>query len=183
MEYAFHMFNTMADVGMSLALNRLMEDDFSKPVLVCVGSDLAIGDSLGPIVGTLLERELKANEAYIYGTLRHPVTAKEMKYLGDFLKKTHPNAKIIAIDAAVGDSSEIGLMKVSNLPLCPGAGANKRLGKIGDISILGVIGKKSSFSYAQLNLTRLNTVYTMADLVARAIKNFLTDRGEQLKIG
>lgn len=178
MEYAFHMFNSMADVGMSLALNKLLDEDSERPVIVCIGSDLAIGDSLGPIVGTMLERILRPNAAFIYGTLRHPVTAKEMRYLGDFLKRTHPRAKIIAIDAAVGDESEVGLMKLSDLPLRPGAGANKRLGKIGDVSILGIIAKKSAFSYAQLNLTRLNTVYTMAEMVAKAIGNYLDDRAE-----
>ena len=175
MEYSFHVFNTMADIGMSLALDKLLESEKRPPVVVCIGSDLAIGDSLGPIVGTLLEKELKS-QAYVYGTLRHPVTAKEMKYMGEFLRQTHPKSKIIAVDAAVGDESEIGLMKISDTPLKPGSGANKRLGSIGDVSILGIIAKKSAFSYAQLNLTRLNTVYSMAVTVSKAIANYLSDQ-------
>lgn len=180
MEYAFHMYNSLADVGMSLAMRKLLEDNCSKPVIVCIGSDLAIGDSLGPIVGTLLEKELRPNKAYIYGSLRRPVTAKEIKYLSHFLKETHPNSKVIAIDAAVGDDSEVGLVKVSDLPLKPGAGANKRLGKVGDISILGIIARKSAFSYAQLNLTRLNTVYTMAEMIARSVKSYLEELSEEV---
>ena len=178
MEYSFHVFNTMADIGISLAIDKLLEGEKSPPVIVCIGSDLAIGDSLGPIVGTLLETEL-SSRAYVYGTLRHPVTAKEMKYLNDFLRQTHPNSKIIAIDAAVGDESEIGLMKVTDIPLKPGSGANKRLGSIGDVSILGIIAKKSTFSYAQLNLTRLNTVYSMAQTISTAIANYLSNQKAQ----
>ena len=178
MEYSFHVYNTMADIGMSLALTKILENEKTPPIVVCIGSDLAIGDSLGPIVGTLLEKELKS-QAYVYGTLRHPVTAKEMKYMSEFLRQTHPKSKVIAVDAAVGEESEIGLIKVSDVPLRPGSGANKRLGAIGDVSILGIIAKKSAFSYAQLNLTRLNTVYSMAVTVSKAISNYLTDQKEQ----
>ena len=177
MEYSFHVYNTMADVGMSLALDKLIKEN-TPPVIVCIGSDLAIGDSLGPIVGTMLQKNLNTSQAYIYGTLRQPITAKEMKYMGDFLRQTHPNSKVIAVDAAVGDESDVGLMKVSDVPLKPGSGANKRLGAIGDVSIMGIIAKKGAFSYAQLNLTRLNTVYTMADTISKALTNFLTDRKE-----
>lgn len=176
MEYAFHIFNSMSSVGMTSALKRFQDESTSPPVVVCIGSDLSIGDSLGPIVGTLLERNLNNPRAYIYGTLRSPVTAKEIKYIGDFLKKTHPHSRIIAIDAAVGDESEIGLIKVSDGPLSPGSGANKRLGKLGDVSILGIIAKKSAFSYTQLNLTRLNTVYMMADSIAKAVGAYLNGR-------
>ena len=173
MDFSFHVFNSMADIGMSMAIKRLLGETKAPPVVVCIGSDLAIGDSLGPITGTLLRRQTKSFQSYIYGTLRSPVTAKEIKYISEFLKQTHPDSKIIAIDAAVGEESEIGLIKVSDAPLCPGMGVNKRLGKVGDISILGVLAKKSAFTYTQLNLTRLNTVYMMADTISKAIIGFL----------
>ena len=181
MEFAFHIFNSMASIGMTMALRRLVGETEVPPVVLCIGSDLAIGDSLGPIVGTLLARDTQNTRAYIYGTLRSPVTAKEIKYIEEFLRKTHPNSKIIAIDAAVGEESEIGLIKVSDVPLRPGSGANKRLGKIGDVSILGIIAKKTAFSYSQLNLTRLNTVYTMADSIAKAVGAYLDARVDEGK--
>ena len=83
----------------------------------------------------------------------------------------------------MGEDSEIGLIKVSDTPLRPGSGANKRLGKVGDASILGVLAKKSAFSYTQLNLTRLNTVYMMAETVAKAIGVYLADRAENRRVG
>lgn len=171
MDFAFHLFNSFASVGISNAMTRLMGDLNEPPIFVCVGSDLAIGDSLGPIVGTFLQK--KNLRAYVYGTLGTPVTAKEIKYLETFLRKTHPNSKLIAIDAAVGDEAEIGLIKVSDAPLKPGSGANKRLGKIGDASILGILTKKSTFSYSQLNLMRLNIVYKMAETIANAMELYL----------
>lgn len=172
MEFAFHSYNTMAKSGIAAALKRTLHESEQPPVLLCIGSDLAIGDSLGPIVGTLLKE--RRFSGYVYGTLRSPVTAKEIKYLDCFLRQTHPGAQVIAIDAAVGEESELGLIKVSDTPLKPGSGANKRLRAVGDVSILGVLARKSAFCYSQLNLTRLNTVYTMADALASGIEEYFS---------
>jgi putative sporulation protein YyaC len=146
------------------------------PVVVCIGSDLAIGDSLGPIVGSLLQQKTRSLPVFIYGTLATPVTAKEIKYLRTFLKETHAGSQIIAIDAAVGDEGDIGLIKLTNSPLFPGAGANKKLGKIGDISVMGIVSERSPLNYALLNTTRLNLVYTMAETISSAIADLLYNR-------
>ena len=55
MEYSFNVFNTLAPDGEVLALKRLLKDTKKTPVIACVGSDLSVGDSLGPIVGTKLK--------------------------------------------------------------------------------------------------------------------------------
>ena len=119
MEYAFHFNNTMAETGLYMALRNNLGVLERPPVVLCIGSDLAVGDSLGPIAGTMLRR--RAFGGYIYGTLKNPVTAKEAKYLGEFLRKTHPKSKIIAVDAAVGEEPDIGLLKVVPGALRPGA--------------------------------------------------------------
>lgn len=168
MDYAFHFYNSMAETGLMMALEKCLGNSETPPVVLCIGSDLAVGDSLGPIAGTLLRRKPEFR-GFVYGTLNAPVTAKEVKYLNNFLRKTHPFSKIIAVDAAVGEDSEVGLIKVTANPLRPGSGANKRLGKVGDVSVLGIVARKSAFSYSSLNLTRLNVVYSMAEAVAGAI--------------
>ena len=171
MEYAFHFHNSMAETGIMAALTNLLGRTQAPPVVLCIGSDLAIGDSLGPVAGTML-KEGREFHGYVYGTLKCPVTAKEVKYVNDFLRKTHPNSAVIAIDAAVGEDSDIGLIKVTQGSLRPGSGANKRLGRIGDISILGIVAPKSAFSYSLLNLTRLNMVYSMARAVTGALNAY-----------
>ncbi len=182
MDFSFHFYISMAETGALMALNRLLGDAQTPPVVVCIGSDLSIGDSLGPVAGTLIRRNTEGFNGYVYGTLKNPVTAKEVKYVGEFLKKTHPKSKIIAIDAAVGEESEIGLIKISDGALRPGSGANKKLGKIGDVSILGIVAKKSAFSYSALNLTRLNMVYSMADVIAGAVSSLLLQRDDRQKV-
>ena len=157
----------MAETGIFTALNHMAQNFKSAPIILFIGSDLAIGDSLGPVVGTMLRK--KGYGGTIYGSLKNPVTAKEVKYINNFLQKTHPQSPVIAIDAAVGDESDIGLIKVTDVPLKPGSGANKRLGKVGDVSILGIVAGRTAFSYSALSLTRLNMVYGMAEVISDAI--------------
>ena len=153
-----------------MALHRFLTDD-RPPVALCIGSDLVIGDSLGPVCGTLLQERCRAG-IFVYGTLRHPITAKEVKYLNEFLHDTHPGSPVIAVDAAVGAAGDIGLIKVTSGGIKPGAGANKKLEKVGDVGILGIIAEKSVFNYSLLNLTRLNLVWSMADIIARALSEY-----------
>ena len=205
MEYSFHIFNKHAADGISLTTDKLLNDRIldkntkmagagtssraisiiketektpssRPPVVVCVGSDLAIGDSLGPITGYMLKYKTQGLGAFIYGTLAAPVTAKEIKYMQSFLKQTHANDQILAIDAAVGEKGDIGLMRVTDTPLLPGAGANKKLGAIGDISVLGIVAEKSLTNYGLLNTTRLNLVYTMAEIISDGISSLLWER-------
>ena len=176
MEYSFHFYNSLAETGILTALNRMAQNFKFAPVILCIGSDLAIGDSLGPVVGTMLRK--KGFAGAVYGNLKNPVTAKEVKYVNDFLKRTHPHAPVIAVDAAVGDEGDIGLIKVTDGALRPGSGANKRLGAVGDISIMGIVAGRSSFSYSALSLTRLNMVYSMAEAVSDAILSFSLGENE-----
>lgn len=154
-------------------------DEAAPPVIVCVGSDLAIGDSLGPVTGSLLKYKTQGVNCFLYGTLAAPVTAKEIKYLRSFLKKTHPKSQILAIDAAVGEKGDIGVIRVTDSPLFPGAGANKQLGSLGDVSILGIVAEKSVTNYGILNTTRLNLVYTMSEIISEGVSTLLWERASK----
>lgn len=153
-----------------------------NPVIVCVGSDLAIGDSLGPIVGSMLRYKTQGLGVFIYGTLASPVTAKDIRYVRTFLKETHAGSQIVAVDAAVGAEGDIGLIKLLDEPLYPGAGANKKLGAVGDLSVMGIVAEKSVANYGLLNTTRLNLVYTMAERISDALAHVLWNRKDNARI-
>lgn len=198
MEYSFHLYNKLAADGTAMALDKLLYADLRRKyakkagagtssmqnfvntnrpiVVVCIGSDLAIGDSLGPITGSMLKYKTQGLNAFLYGTLSAPVTAKEIRYLRTFLKETHKGCQVIAVDAAVGEKGDIGLIKLSDNPLFPGAGANKKLGSIGDISIMGIVAEKSLSNYGLFNTTRLNLVYTMSEIISDSLSALLWDR-------
>ena len=176
MQYSFNLYNKLAPTGALMALNALLANEKEPPVVLCIGSDLVIGDSLGPITGTLIKSKTEGIPCYVYGCLSSPITAKEVKYVSAFLRRTHPNRKVIAIDAAVGEEGDIGLIKISDSALRPGSGANKKLGKVGDISVMGIIAEKSLFNYSVLNSTRLNVIYTMSQIIADAVSGLLWNK-------
>jgi putative sporulation protein YyaC len=179
MEYSFNLFNKLAGDGEAIALKKFIPIASRPPIILCIGSDLSIGDALGPISGTKIKERLEGFNIYVYGTLARPVTAHEVKYINDFLMLTHPNSPIIAIDAAVGNCGDVGLIKVVNHGINPGSGANKRLGKVGDVSIMGIVSEKSLFNYSIFSSTRLNMVYRMADIIADGVCNFIFDYAER----
>lgn len=90
MEYSFNIYNSLACGGEVLALKKIMPEMKGAPVIVCIGSDLSVGDSLGPVTGTKLREKLKGQNVYVYGTLAKPITAHEVKYTNQFIKNTHP---------------------------------------------------------------------------------------------
>jgi putative sporulation protein YyaC len=171
MDYSFSIFNKFAETGIITALSEILEDN-APPIILCIGSDLALGDSLGPLTGTMLQN--KDSQTFVYGTLKKPVTAKEIKYINSYIKELHPHSKIIAIDAAIGDNEDIGLIKLYNKGLKPGLGADKNLCTVGDISILGIVAVKSFLNYNLLNSTRLNLIYKMAEIISSSISNYVS---------
>ena len=172
MEYSFNLYNQLAPTGLTMSLKNFLKDEVRAPVVLCIGSDLVIGDSLGPVTGTLIQNKTHGVACYVYGNLTAPVTAKEVKYVDTFLRRTHPGRKIIAVDAAIGEEGDVGLIKISDRALKPGSGAKKKLGKVGDISILGVVAEKSLFNYAVLGNIRFNIVYKMSDIISEAIASY-----------
>lgn len=168
--FSFSTFNEHASNGI---FQSLIECNFKnkKPIFICIGSDLVLGDSLGPLVGTLLKN--KNIRSYIYGTLNFPITAKEVEYARTYLKQMHPSSISIAIDAAVGNPDDVGLIRVINKGLKPGLGVDKNLGTVGDLSIVGVVAGKSLQNYNLFNLTRLNLIYKMAEVIANGIEKYI----------
>ena len=168
--YTFSTFNTFAKEGIFQALNEC-NPQRKRPIFICIGSDLVLGDSLGPLVGTFLKN--KEVSSYVYGTLNFPVTAKEIEYARTYLKQMHPNSISIAIDAAIGQNDDVGLIRVMNKGIKPGLGVDKNLGTVGDVGIVGIVAGKSLKNYNLFNLTRLNLIYKMAEQIAGGIAKYV----------
>ena len=168
--FTFNTLNEYSSSGITQALIELNPNN-KRPVFICIGSDLVLGDSLGPLVGTFLKS--KNVQSYVYGTLNYPITAKEVEYAGKYLKQMHPDCISIAIDAAIGNADDVGLVRVLNKGLKPGLGVDKNLNVIGDVSIVGIVAGKSLQNYNLFNLTRLNLIYKMAQTVANGIERYI----------
>ncbi len=175
--FSFSVFNPNAKNGISSVLSKFNKTS-KPPIILCVGSDLVLGDSLGPLIGTFLQK--RNVPAHVYGTLSFPITAKEINYAKDYLKKTHPLSPVIAIDAAVGDLEDVGTIRVLNHGIKPGLGVNKNLKIIGDYSIIGIVTEKEHSKINLLNATRLNLIYKMAEQITAGVENFLLKENSSL---
>ncbi len=170
MEYSFFNHNPSTSSKIADALAEFY--DYYIPVVICVGTDAAIGDTLGPLVGTKLKE--MGLSAYVYGSLNKTVTAKEIPTIKSFLSSVHPLAKTIVIDAAVGFKEDVGKIKVSDDGIFPGLGAEKKLPKLGDGSIIGIVSERSQNNHVFMNLTRFSPIYKMAETISEGIRQYFT---------
>lgn len=138
------------------------------PVIICVGTDKAAGDSLGPLVGSKLNNVLRG-KAYVYGNMQYPVTAKESETIYKTVRFLHPLSKILVVDAGVGDESEIGLIKVLNGGIKPGLALNKNLSVLGDVSIVGITAPRENASEHLIYKADIGAVYKMSSIIAAAV--------------
>ena len=167
----FNVENEFAARGVAGFLSEIFKGD--RFVVACIGTDAVIGDSLGPLVGSFLSETL-GGRTFVYGNFASPVTARDVGSLAAFLRSVHPCDKILAVDAAVGRKEEIGLIRMSDCPLKPGAGVEKNLTKIGDANVIGVVAEKPSEA-GSLGTVRLSRVWKAASVIADGIKKYFDD--------
>lgn len=177
-EFCFYSTENCTPRGIADALSAIYFGQI--PVIVCVGTDSAVGDSLGPLCGTLICE--KSLSCYVYGTLSSPVTAKEVAYIKSFVEGAHPTSRILTIDAAVGNAADVGLIKVAEKGLRPGLGANKNLPMLGDSSIIGIVAPRSKYNYSLLNLTRLSLIYNFAKKIADGIALYIRETQKNIEL-
>jgi putative sporulation protein YyaC len=143
-------------------------DKYSEVVILCIGTDRSTGDCLGPLVGHKLKL-IQYNKIIIYGTLDHPVHAKNLSHVLLEIEEKHKKPFIIAVDACLGRAERVGRIAVGTGPLRPGAGVNKILPEVGHMYIIGVVNINGFMEYLILQNTRLNLVMRMADTISSGI--------------
>lgn len=180
-------FNT-TEKNIAYELGCMLADLLREPVLLnktiiflCIGSDRATGDCLGPIIGYKLDKYKKAYNYLVYGTLEEPVHAKNLKDTIDMIYQTHDDAFVVAIDASLGKSDHIGYITLGEGSLKPGAGVDKKLPEVGDVFITGIVNFSGVLDNMLLQTTRLNVVMSMADQICLAI-NYCTSRLKPLSL-
>ena len=153
--------------------NRIVElihdmEGYGKDIIViCIGTDRATGDALGPLVGDYI---LAHDTAYqVAGTLEYPVHALNIRDTIDHIYEDFDDPFVIAVDAYLGMSKDMGMVTITNSHLFPGKGVNKKLPAIGDMSITGLVNLSGNAGANLLQNTRLYTVKQMAEYIGRAL--------------
>ena len=78
-------------------------------VIVCIGTDRATGDCLGPLVGQAL---LPSPQYSVFGTLKEPIHAKNLNQTFKEIYSVCQNPFIIAIDSCLGYAQHVGCINV-----------------------------------------------------------------------
>lgn len=142
-----------------------------RPIIfVCIGTDRSTGDSLGPLIGTLL-KEKSPYPFHVYGSLEDPIHALNLAEKLNEIKTKHTNPFIIGIDACLGRLKSVGVIQIGNGPVKPGSGVNKELPAVGDIHITGIVNVSGFMEYFVLQNTRLHLVMQIAKTIADGIYN------------
>jgi len=152
---------------------KLIETYKPNSLIVNIGTNSLLYDSVGPLVGTML----KEQDDLLYdiiGTLEEPIDFSNIGEKINLIKETYPKNFIIGIDAAV--SSCTGYISFCNGPIYPGSGIGKKAKPVGDISIIAGIGIRID-EFHQLTdgpLKRVSsysfhTVYGCAKTISAAI--------------
>ena len=142
-------------------------------IFLCIGSDRATGDSLGPLIGYKLSQRHPAS-IHIYGTLEQPVHAKNLSEVIQDIYRSFHQPYIIAIDASLGKPSHIGYFTLAKGALKPGAGVGKDLPQIGSLYVTGIVNLSGFLEHSLLQTTRLQVVMTLADHITAGIIYCLT---------
>ncbi len=150
-------------------------------IFLCIGSDRATGDCLGPIIGYKLSKFKNYKNYFVYGTLEEPVHAKNLKDTIEMIYQNHEDAFVIAIDASLGKMNHIGYITLGEGPLKPGAGVDKDLPEVGDVFITGIVNFSGFLDNMMLQTTRLNVVMSMADQICLGI-NYSINRLKELSL-
>lgn len=160
---AYHFSKTLTELLLKY-MNRN-----TKIVFLCIGSDRATGDCLGPIIGYKLSK-MNYHNCKVYGTLESPVHANNLAQTIATIQDEHKDSLIVAIDASLGTSNHVGYITLGEGSLKPGAGVKKTLPEVGDIHITGIVNLSGILDNMLLQTTRLNVVMKLADCISLGIK-------------
>ncbi len=147
---------------------------FSDVVIMCIGTDRATGDALGPLTGHLLEPKL-GHKTFLYGSLNRPVHAKNLNKYLDYIDRHHRKSLVLAVDAALGRISHVGFLSVGTGAISPGAGIGRPLPQVGHVAISGIVNFAGVMEGLVIQSTRLNLVMRMAGVIAEGIMIGLED--------
>lgn len=127
-------------------------------IFACIGTDRCLGDSLGPITGTLLEEK----GYHVIGTLEKPLHAINLEARILEMNEAFPNHFVIAIDACLGKVERIGKVFIEQGSILPGAAVNKNLPPVGDVAIKAIVNVGGFQEFTVLQNTRLHVVMELS---------------------
>ncbi|WAX16556.1 hypothetical protein LC76P1_00119 [Lysinibacillus phage LC76P1] len=156
--------------GISTAIKKLIGDKKNKDIqFVCIGTDRVVGDSVAPMIGTILEKNGYKN---VIGTLDKPFhNLNKEERLANEIKK---GKTIIAIDASLGYETSVGYVSVERNSVRMGAAvrSGEDVISVGDIAIKPCVCEDfgdNHYNIVRLKHTSVALIYNLAQETANGI--------------
>lgn len=137
-------------------------------ILLCIGTDRATGDCLGPLIGSTLIHS--TTNLTVLGTLKDPIHAVNLTHTLSEIYRIYTDPFIIAVDACLGNSRHVGFITLSEQGLKPGESIEKKLPRVGNISITGIVNQSVRSNFLVLQSTRLHTVLHLSETICAGIQ-------------
>ena len=111
------------------------ENDINRNIIfLCIGTSRVVGDSVGPIVGSILKQNIISNKQIeVLGDCENNIHYENIEQNVDIVKKLNPNSLIVVIDSALSKEENIGRIFVQNRGLKYGEGIKKKSNIVGNI--------------------------------------------------
>jgi len=151
-----------------------LDDHYTQLLVLCIGSDRSTGDSLGPLVGSVLQN-LPLENTIVLGTLSRPVHALNLPKTRELLANEYKSAAILAIDACLGRKSKVGCLEIGKGSVYPGAAVKKSISPVGDLFITGIVNVAGFMEELVLQSTRLGFVFPLAQFISLGIYKAVSD--------
>ncbi len=156
-----------------LELSELIDIKKEKFVILCIGTNRLIGDSVGPLVGSFLKRNMKVNNKIkIIGDCNNNICYKDIEKKIKNISKLYPKSSLIVIDSALSSKENIGKIFVQDRGLKYGDGLKKSTQSIGNISIKAVTGiniNNRFKNFINLKNTAYSDVIDLAQFISSGI--------------
>lgn len=158
----FGQFDTYKELSRSMQKHIPRSNE--EIVYLCVGTDRSTGDSLAPLIGSMLVENGYTN---VIGTIDDPCHAVN---LDEKIKLIPEGKTVIAIDAALGGSDSVGKINFNSGKLQAGKGVGKDLTPVGDFHVVGIVNIAGFMEYMVLQNTRLSLVMQLAREIVSSIE-------------
>lgn len=149
-------------------------------IFLCLGTNQIIGDSFGPVVGSVLKKRLSdSKNVKVIGDLDNVVTYNEINECKIYLNKYCNDSLVIVLDSALSKHNDIGKVYIQNRGLRYAESLKKENDVIGNVSIKAVVGENkfnNITNFKNLQQASLQNIHNMSNIVSNGIIEVLNKK-------
>lgn len=146
---------------------------FSDVVVLCIGTNKIIGDSIGPVVGQKLKEENINETVCIYGDMKETINFKNAKEVLEKIFKTYEKPFIITIDSALGTERMVSEIVVNKGIVRLGKSLGRSICYPSHITIKGVVGENKNTYEENIKIlkeVKPELIWNLSSIMAEGIK-------------